>query len=90
MSIQLLLNADESGIDHVFRSDEEIATLEIIIISDHIGVHANDKAEEEESVKLTCDGKLKALFVVVLMLDPADPVEHQIRCQLHRIKNCPV
>ncbi|TDH65424.1 hypothetical protein CCR75_009573 [Bremia lactucae] len=60
-SIQLLLNADESGIEHVFLSDDEIAK----------------PPEEEEPVEFTSDEKLKGLSVVISMLNPADPVEHQ-------------
>ncbi|TDH67103.1 uncharacterized protein CCR75_003386 [Bremia lactucae] len=72
MSIRLLLNADESGIEHVFLSNEEIANL---VISDHNDLHANDKVDDEEPVKLTHDEKLKGLSVVILKLNPAKTVE---------------
>lgn len=84
MSIASLLNPiEESGVEHMFLNDEEIANL--------VTGQENDPSigdpEEEELTQLTRAEKLKGLSVVISMLNLADPVEHQVHCQLRRIQS---
>ena len=56
-----------------------------------LAVHENDSSigdpEEEEPAQLTRAEKLQGLSVVISNLNLADPVEHQVHCQLRRIQN---
>ncbi|OAE19895.1 hypothetical protein AXG93_1130s1480 [Marchantia polymorpha subsp. ruderalis] len=75
MSIASLLNPiEESGVEHMFLNDEEIANL----VTGQENNPSIGDPEEEEPAQLTRAEKLKGLSVVISMLNPADPVEHQV------------
>ena len=65
----------------MFLNEEEIANL--------VAGQENDPSigdpEEVEPAQLARAQKLKGLSVVISMLNPADPVEHQVHCQLRRM-----
>ena len=84
MSIaSLLIPIEKRDVEHMFLNDEEIANL--------VAGHENDPSmgdpEEEEPAHFTRAEKLKGLSVVMSLLNPADPVEHQVHCQLRSIQS---